>query len=315
MQLADFGSFHVGGKRVDVEGESTRTIWFTPDVSFDYDPNGAFHVEQAWVQFFLPLRTQSDAPLVLVHGGGLCGVTWDTTPDGRHGWLQHFVSMGHNTYVIDNVERGRAGFNAVVGHEWSDKPIIRSEREAWSLFRIGTPDDYDSRSPLPNCQFPHEAIATMTMQNVPRWTSTTSAACDALEAALESIVRRHGAANVVCHSQGGGIANTVASRRPELFNAVVAIEASGFPDTVTADAANIRWLSLLGDHMQINGTSVHLYEAAYAHHEKLRAVGAVSEVVETSDIDAPGNTHMMMMDKNNDRLAAFIHKWLTDETP
>lgn len=314
MQLSDFGSFYVGGRRVHVEEKPPRTIWFTPDVSFEYDPNGMFHIEQAWVQFFLPEQRHSETPLVLVHGGGLSGVTWDTTPDGRHGWLQHFVSMGHPTYVVDNVERGRAGFNAVIGHEWDDKPLVRSEREAWGLFRIGKPDDYETRTTLPNCQFPVEALESMTMQSVPRWTSTTQAACDALEAALEEIVRRHGPANVICHSQGGGLTNTVALSRPELIKSVVAIEASGFPASPGAQARQIRWLSLLGDHMQSNATSKHLYDAAMSYHEKLCVLGADSAVVKTTDIDEPGNSHLMMMDKNNHRLAAYVHEWLTNKT-
>lgn len=297
-----------------VQGEEARTIWFTPEVSFEYDPNGMFHIEQAWVQFFLPENAQSEAPLVLVHGGGLSGVTWDSTPDGRQGWLQHFVSMGHRTYVVDNVERGRAGFNAVIGHEWEDKPLVRSEREAWSLFRLGQPEDYETRTTLPNCQFPVEGLESLTMQSVPRWTSTTQAACDALEAALEEIVRRHGAANVICHSQGGGITNSVALKRPDLFKSVVAVEASGFPPDIDEQVRQIRWLSLLGDHMQINATSKHLHDAAMAFHEKLLAQGADSQVVQTTDIDEAGNTHLMMMDKNNHRLAAYVHEWLTDKT-
>jgi len=312
MDLADFGSFYIGGRRVEVAGEDTRTIWFTPDVSFDYDPNGMFHIEQAWVQYFVPSTLQCEQPLLLVHGGGLTGVTWDSTPDGRHGWLQHFVSMGHATHVIDSVERGRAGFNAVIGHGWSDEPIVRSEREAWSLFRIGRPEDFDQRIPLPDCQFPVDALEAFTMQSVPRWTSTTGAACDALEAALEKIFERAGRANVICHSQGGGLTNTVAARRPDLFNAIVAVEASGFPEDLPEAAADIRWLSILGDHMDADATSAFLRAGAQRHHDRLVVAGAKSEIVSTVDFAERGNTHLMMMDRNNLDIARFIDRWLTN---
>jgi len=312
MDLADFGSYYVGGRRVEVTDENPRTIWFTPDVSFDYDPNGMFHVEQAWVQFFIPSTLTCEQPLLMVHGGGLTGVTWDSTPDGRHGWLQHFVSMGHATHVIDSVERGRAGFNAVIGHGWSDEPLVRSEREAWTLFRIGLAEDFEQKKPLPDCQFPVESLEAFTMQSVPRWTSTTAAACDALEAAIARIAASHGRVNVICHSQGGGLTNTVAARRPELFNAVVAIEASGFPTELPDAAAAIRWLSILGDHMDAGATSAFLRDGAREHHGRLDAIGAHNEVVLTPDFVGPGNTHLMMMDRNNHDIASFIHRWLTN---
>jgi hypothetical protein len=40
------------------------------------------------------------------HGGGLTGVTYETTPDGREGWLNLFVRKGWDVYVSDAVERG-----------------------------------------------------------------------------------------------------------------------------------------------------------------------------------------------------------------
>ena len=42
--------------------------------------------------------------------GGLTGACWETTPDGRPGWLHNFLSAGFAVYVLDNVERGRSGF-------------------------------------------------------------------------------------------------------------------------------------------------------------------------------------------------------------
>jgi hypothetical protein len=44
------------------------------------------------------------------HGGGLTGVTYETTPDGRPGWLQNFVLNGWTIYNSDAMERGRSGF-------------------------------------------------------------------------------------------------------------------------------------------------------------------------------------------------------------
>ncbi len=44
------------------------------------------------------------------HGGGLSGVTYETTPDGREGWQTLFLRKGFKVYTSDAVERGRSGF-------------------------------------------------------------------------------------------------------------------------------------------------------------------------------------------------------------
>ena len=46
------------------------------------DPNGQYMVEQMYVQYFLPKNKKGKLPLLLWHGGGLTGVTYESTPDG-----------------------------------------------------------------------------------------------------------------------------------------------------------------------------------------------------------------------------------------
>ena len=50
ITLTDFGSFHVGGRRVTLSGQPAETIKFTGATSFENDPNGDYQVEQAYVQ-------------------------------------------------------------------------------------------------------------------------------------------------------------------------------------------------------------------------------------------------------------------------
>ena len=45
----------------------------------------------------------------------------------------------------------------------------------------------------------------------------------------------------------------------------------------------------------------------------MRAAGGKVDVISLPDIGIKGNSHMMMMDKNNAQVADLIHKWLTDK--
>ena len=82
------------------------------------DPNGQFMVEQMYTQYFLPKNQKGKYPLLMWHGGGLTGVTYESTPDGREGWMNMFIRKGWDTYVSDAVERGRSGFASP--DVWSD---------------------------------------------------------------------------------------------------------------------------------------------------------------------------------------------------
>ena len=41
------------------------------------DPNGQFQVEQMYVQYFLPKNRKGKLPLLMWHGGGLTGATYE----------------------------------------------------------------------------------------------------------------------------------------------------------------------------------------------------------------------------------------------
>src|SRR3954470_11954622 len=95
IALRDMGSFHVGGRLVEISGKPVKEVTFTPGgVPAKVDPNGTYQVEQMYVQYFLPANEKGTYPLLMWHGGGLTGVTYETTPDGREGWLNYFLRKG-----------------------------------------------------------------------------------------------------------------------------------------------------------------------------------------------------------------------------
>ncbi len=285
LVLSRFGSYFAGGRRVTVSGQKPRTIRFSAQAGIEHDPNGTYWIEQAYVQFFEPAGSEGRPPIVLVHGGCLTGAMWETTPDGRPGWLGFFLRAGHPVHVVDGVERGRVGWCALPGI-WPEAPVARSAEEMWTLYRLGTPDG----QPFPASRHPVAALDTLMKQHVPRWFSTIPAAADALVAVLDRI----GPAVVISHSNGGLIAFEAAWRRPDLV-------------------AGVPFLFMMGDNLDATPLWRGLSTAMTDLAARLAAVGARVTDWRLPEMGIHGNTHMPMMDDNSDDLAARIVGWIEAE--
>jgi hypothetical protein len=54
IALHDMGSFHVGGRLVEISGKPVRELTFAPGgVPAKIDPNGTYQVEQMYIQAWL----------------------------------------------------------------------------------------------------------------------------------------------------------------------------------------------------------------------------------------------------------------------
>src|SRR5262245_42969990 len=100
ITVRDMGSFHVGGRVVEISGKPVKEVVFgAGGVPAKIDPNGLYQVEQMYVQYFLPQDRKGKYPLLMWHGGGLNGATYESTPDGREGWLKLFIRKGREVYT------------------------------------------------------------------------------------------------------------------------------------------------------------------------------------------------------------------------
>lgn len=225
---------------------------FSPGApSRQVDPNGEFEVEQMYVQYVKLAQPRAKLPVLLWHGGGLTGVTWETKPDGKPGWQHFFLQNGYDTFVSDAVERGRASW-ARFPEIFKTEPLFRTKKEAWELFRIGpTYEPGGQRVAYEGHQFPVEAFDQFMKQAVPRWTSTDAA----IQRAYDAYVDKVCPCIVVVHSQGGNFGFTAALNAPDKIKALVAVEPSGSPDPAKVDLAKLKGvphLILWGDYIDQN---------------------------------------------------------------
>src|SRR5258708_8459998 len=158
IALRDMGSFHIGGRIIEITGQPVKEVVFTPGgVPAKVDPNGKYQVEQMYVQYFLPQNKKGKLPLLLWHGGGLPGVAYETKPDRGGGRMQYFIPKGWATYLSDAMERGRSGWTSTFKGEAMSLPF----GDPWERFRMGPPgswnDDPAKRVAYPGSRFPADA--------------------------------------------------------------------------------------------------------------------------------------------------------------
>jgi pimeloyl-ACP methyl ester carboxylesterase len=307
--LRDMGSFHVGGRYIEVKGQPVKEVVFTPGgVPAKIDPNGTYQVEQMYVQYFLAGNRKGRLPLLMWHGGGLTGVTYETKPDGGDGWGNFFIRRGFDVYLSDAMERGRSG--------WTDKfkgePLFLPLNDPWVRFRIAEkPSDWDpdptKRKTYPDIQFPIEAYEQFMKQAVPRWLTTD----DEIVAAYIALVDKVCPCAVMVHSQSGSFGFRVLEARPDKVRALIAVE-----PTLAGDKSKIASIKgtpimmMYGDNVKAHARWSKIRQGGVDYAEAFKAAGGSADIYDLPDMGLKGNSHMIMMDKNSDAVAELIHKWL-----
>jgi pimeloyl-ACP methyl ester carboxylesterase len=313
ISLADEGMFFVGGTPVVTQFPGASPAG--PSLP------GTVTVNQMYVHYRIPAQRSSSTPIVLVHGGGLTGMSYETTPDGREGWATYLARKGRAVYVVDTPGRGRAGFNSTSISQAKAESSVASlpssvlmvtAELAWPLFRLGPA--YGTA--FPDTQFPTEAFSAFALQGVPFGEATLEGgAMGTAPRALAALLDKIGPAVVVVHSLAGPFADALVAMRPGLVKGVVNVE--GAQSIVPTDAQirayrQIPVLELFGDHLDAPVfTGRARYEARKAVVERInQQEGGKATLVRLPDVGMKGNSHMMMQDRNNLEVADFILRWI-----
>lgn len=306
LLLNKIGSFYIGGGNAEISGKPVYQRQFVLGGPMrEVDPNGDFESGQMYVQYFLQEDPISDYPILLMHGGGMCGSCWENAPDNSEGWLQYFLQEKYHVYVADAVERGRSGWSQFP-EIYKSEPIFRSKKEAWKTFRIGSHYDSDpqKRVALAGTQFPVEHFDYFMKSNVPRWTTNNAA----ILAAYEDCLTRIGPTVLILHSQGSEFGMQLVRKYPELVKAAVFLEPSSTPFK-EACASDVPILYVWGDYL--NGTNWEKYEKnVRVYYEKQVAAGNNVTWLSLPEKGIYGNSHFLMLDRNNREIFNIVADWL-----
>jgi len=211
--IAQQGSFFVGDATIRAPGE------FDPTDPNATDAGRLFPIDQMYVQYQIPPHPRK-YPLVLIHGGGLTGKSWETTADGREGYQTIFLRRGFSVYIVDFPRRGRAGFPSFNGRLGAllDQQVIpdqtgrSSEEVMFMQFRLG-PKFLEF---FPNSQFPKAGLDQYFQQGIPFVSDDT----DVVTGAIVALLDRIGPAILVGHSQSSLFACLAAIRSPNVVGIV-----------------------------------------------------------------------------------------------
>jgi hypothetical protein len=163
LHLSGYGSFFMDGTTQSLDAATARG-----GDPYSAGVPGLSMYNQMYVQFMKPLAQNGKKhnPILIVHGCCLTTKSWQTTPDGRMGFDEYFVRQGFDTYMIDQVARGRSGFDATKYNQvrTGEDPIlldlppinIGTDQFGWNVFRWGqTPC---TASPCSSTTVPHTNI-------------------------------------------------------------------------------------------------------------------------------------------------------------
>ena len=325
--IEDQGSFFAGGRVVQSQGV------YKDDEPTNFDGE-TLHGDAAYVFWQKPVKAKTNA-MVFLHGFGQSGKTWETTPDGRDGFQNIFLSKGYSVYIVDEPRRGRAG-NSTVPMELKAQP----QDQLWyDNFRIGQWPDYYANVAVPRDE---ESRAQFFHQITP---DTGKFDVQVVAEAMTAVMERTGNGVLVTHSAGGGPGWLTAAHSDKV-RGVIALEPGTFPflkedmpevESTTSPfpapgmevsreefqrllkipmvvyfGDNIKTGSEPDTHWGLDNWRVRL-NLAKKWEQTMKRYGGDVQVISLPDIGIKGNTHFLMADLNNEEVAGAMEAWMKEK--
>ena len=324
------------------------SILFGGSVFTDVDGE-TFHGDHGYAQFFVPQESRT-LPMVMWHGIGQHGKTYETTPDGRDGFMQMMPRRDWSVYIIDQPRRGRAG-RTMAANASSAVLTLLKESSAWNAFRFGVWVPPGKRPFFPGVQFPQDgfSIDQFWRQQTPDTGAEpfTPEHRIFMAKAVGDLFNKIGPGILVTHSNSGQYGWATAMENPDLVKAIIAYEpgACAFPDTEAPEDPEISHpqvkifqapqlipleefkkltkmpiLIVYGDN--ISETTSTVFNVEVWRVAKIRAQqfadavnrhGGDARLVHLPDLDIHGNTHIPFADLNNVEVADQLSDYLKEK--
>jgi len=274
------------------------------------------------VQYQVPMKGDRHVPVVMVHGCCLSSKTWETTPDGRMGWAEYFVRRDRAVYLADQVSRARSGFDPTsitAVRSGAAAPaqlpgiLSATHQLSWTAFRFGP--KYGEA--FPDGQFPVEAAEELYKQMIPDLNSTLPAEANPTWKQMAALATRLKGAVLVGHSESGFFPEQAALIDPSGVKGIVSIEmpcVTNFTPVQLATLARIPTLVMFGDHLADAPNGVvdwqQSFDTCVQFVDQLKKAGGNVTLMHLPAMGIRGNSHMLMQDRNSDRLAELVIGWI-----
>jgi pimeloyl-ACP methyl ester carboxylesterase len=306
LQIAKQGSMEAGGTTINCAtndgGDPKSTRW----------PPGHVVVDNVYATYQYPANQRYPYPILFNSGGGHTARVYDTTPDGREGWLTLFLREGFPVFGVDRTNTGRSGtdickINAVkLGlAPPTELPAINryAAESSWVTFRWGP----KFGEPFPDTQFPVEAATTYYPQTISTYRDPQETKKSV--AAFAALIDKVGPSIIQSWSSSGLLGYLTAIERPDQVKAILAIETSvtafnEIPDDKLPILAKIPILIVIGDRAQDR------VDASRAFQKKMQPYGANITIDVLPEAGIHGNGHTMMLEKNNKQIMYRMIAWL-----
>jgi pimeloyl-ACP methyl ester carboxylesterase len=193
--------------------------------------DGAHMTDQLYVHRRTSLTgAQAPYPLVMIHGGGQTAMNFETTPDGRPGWADFFVSEGFTVYLPDQPARGRSAFHQ---DAHPVKQVRDSAHRVEQLFTAPASYNHWRQASLhtqwPGSGRPGDPTFDQFFASQVPWIQAQEHAELLFREVGARLLDEIGPAVLLTHSQSGPFGWLLADARPDLVRAIVAIEPNGPP--------------------------------------------------------------------------------------
>jgi pimeloyl-ACP methyl ester carboxylesterase len=311
LHIAKQGSIEAGGEVVfcatNDGGDPKSQRW----------PPGRVVINHVYATYQYPANQSFRYPILFNPGGGHSARVYDTTPDGREGWLTLFPRQGFAVYGVDRVNTGRAGsdickINAVkLGvAPVAELPAINrySFESAWVNFRWGP--TYGTF--YPDTQFPTEAVDNYYAQTLSTYRDPQE--LQKSVAALSALVDKVGPVVLESWSSSGLIIFKTAIARPDLVKGILALESNpalfeAISDEELKRLLKIPILNTIADRNEETVVGARKFQ------KRMQAADGHFTVDALPESGIRGNGHTMMLERNNKVIMDRMVKWLRDTVP